>query len=137
MNYLLLLNGYPPAIIYKNQRSRHLAALQRAQVYKDYRGLVELVARAVLDNLNRLLLPHLADKETWVPLSALAEGTPYTPDYLRKLADQGKLEAVKRSAQWLSTRKALEAYMMTKSSRGRKLSERKKDQPEGGQGGTA
>jgi Fic family protein len=120
MNYLLILNGYSPAIIYKAQRSRYIAALQRAQVQKEYRGLVELVARAVLDNLNRLLLPQLASDETWLPLSALAEGTPYTSDYLRKLADQGKLKALKQAGHWVSTKRYVEAYMEAKSSRGRK-----------------
>ena len=120
MNYLLILTGYPPAIIYKNQRSRYISALQRAQVQKDYRGLVELVARAVLDNLNRLLLPTLASEETYLPLSALAEGTPYTSSYLRKLADQGKLNALKQGGQWVSTRRDVEAYVESKSSRGRK-----------------
>lgn len=120
MNYLLILNGYPPGIIYKGQRSRYIAALQRAQVQKEYRSLIELVARAVLDNLNRLLLPQLAGEETWLPLSALAEGTPYTADYLRKLSDQGKLQAMKQGGQWVSTRRHLEAYMARKSARGRK-----------------
>lgn len=120
MNYLLILAGYPPAIIYKNQRSRYISALQRAQVQKDYRGLVELVARAVLDNLNRLLLPTLATEETYLPLSALAEGTPYTSSYLRKLADQGKLHALKQGGQWVSTLRHVEAYIEGKSSRGRK-----------------
>ncbi|HEY3368132.1 MAG TPA: hypothetical protein VGK74_24025 [Symbiobacteriaceae bacterium] len=120
MNYLLILAGYPPAIIYKNQRSRYISALQRAQTQKDYRGLVELVARAVLDNLNRLLLPTLATEETYLPLSAPAEGTTYTAGYLRKLADQGRLHALKQSGQWISTRRHIEAYMAGKSSRGRK-----------------
>lgn len=120
MNYLLILCGYPPAIIYKSQHSRYIAALQRAQVHKDYRGLTELVARAVLDNLDRLLLPKLAGEETWLPLSALAEGTRYTPTYLRKLADEGKLKALKQGGQWVSTRRYLEAYMASKSARGRK-----------------
>lgn len=120
MNYLLLVTGYPPAIIYKNQRSRYIGALQRAQTQKDYRGLVELVARAVLDNLNRLLLPQLATEETYLPLSALAEGTPYTASYLRKLADQGKLHALKQGGQWVSTRRHVEEYSAGKSLRGRK-----------------
>lgn len=120
MNYLLILTGHPPAIIHKHQRSRYLSALQRAQVHQDYRGLVELVARAVLDNLNRLLLPQLAGVDTWLPLGALAEGTPYTPDYLRKLADRGKLTALKQRGQWVSTRRHLEAYLESKSARGRK-----------------
>ncbi len=120
MNYLLLVHGYPPAIIYKSQRARYISALQRAQGHKDYRGLVELVARAVLDNLSRLMLPELVGEETWLPLSALAEGTPYTPSYLRKLADQGKLQAMKQGGQWVSTRSHLEAYSKTKSIRGRR-----------------
>jgi len=93
---------------------------QCSQTQKDYRGLSELVARAVLGNLNRLLLPQMATEDTYLPLSALAEGTPYTSSYLRKLADQGKLHALKRGGRWISTRWHIEAYMEAKSPRGRK-----------------
>jgi Fic family protein len=120
MSYLLLLNGYPPAIIFASQRSRYIRALQRAQTEKDYHGLIELVARAVLDNLNRLLLPQLAGDETYLPLSALAEGTPYSANYLRKLADRGKLRALKQAGRWMSTRRHIDEYVASKSKRGRK-----------------
>lgn len=120
MNYLLLLTGYPPAIIYKGQRSRYIRALQRAQTHEDYRGLTELVARAVLDNLNRLLLPRLAESDTYLPLSALAEGTPYSATYLRKLADLGKLQALKQGGHWVSAKRHLDEYVASKSVRGRR-----------------
>ena len=121
MDYLLILAGYPPAIICRSQRAKYIAALQRAQTRGDYRPLTELVGQAVLDNLNRLLLPHLSTaEEAYVPLSELAPRTPYTSTYLRKLADRGRLHALKTGGQWVSTLHSVEEHVKTKSTRGRK-----------------
>ena len=50
LNLLLVRLGYPPAIIYKGERSRYLAALRRAD-QGDVGPLGEFLARAILDNL--------------------------------------------------------------------------------------
>lgn len=121
MSYMLILYGLPPAIIYKSQRSRYLRALERAQGNNpDYSMLTELVARAVRENLNKLLLPHISEKEDLLPLSALAEGTPYKSNYLRTLAQRGKLKAIKDGSLWLSSKDWLNEYLNSKDARGRK-----------------
>lgn len=120
MNYLLMLHGYPPAIIQKAQRPRYLRALERAQAGGDTRSLSELVARAVRDNLNRLLMPKLAGHVDLLPLSALAAGTPYNPAYLRRLAEEGRLRAVREGGLWLSCREWLDEYIQSRSPRGRR-----------------
>ena len=59
LNLILVRLGYPPAIIYKRDRSRYLGALQKAD-----RGesgpLGEMLARAILDNLYRFVIPAVA-----------------------------------------------------------------------------
>lgn len=121
MSYILILYGLPPAIILKSQRSRYLRALERAQGKDpDYSMLTELVARAVRENLNKLLLPHISEKEDLLPLSALAEGTPYNSNYLRTLAQRGKLKAIKDGSLWLSSKDWLNEYLGSRDSRGRK-----------------
>jgi len=124
MNYMLILKGYPPALILKSQRPKYLRALERAQGKdKDTYMLIELVARSVRDNLNKLLLPHMADSSDLIPLTALSEGTPYLPSYLRRLAQEGKLKAVKGGSSreiWLSSKKWLQEYIASRSPRGRR-----------------
>lgn len=121
MNYLLIVYGHPPAIILKSQRSRYMRALERAQGEKsDYTMLIELIARSVRDNLNKLMLPKISKCEDLVPLSTLAEGTKYQPSYLRRLAQEGKLKAVKEGVLWLSTKKWFQQYLESRSPRGRR-----------------
>lgn len=47
---------------------------------------MELFARAVSESINRFILSRLAGDARIVPLRALAEGSPYSSDYLRQLA---------------------------------------------------
>ena len=67
MNLMLVRLGYPPAIIYKRDRSRYLAALARSD-QGDHGPLGELIARAILDNLMRFVLPAIAGPARLVPL---------------------------------------------------------------------
>lgn len=59
LNLLLVRLGYPPAIIYKRDRSRYLRALRRADS-GDFGTLGEMLARATLDNLYRFIVPAVA-----------------------------------------------------------------------------
>lgn len=121
MSYMLILKGYPPAIILKSQRPKYLRALEKAQSNNhDYTMLVELIARSVRDNLNRLMLPHIVGNVGLLPLTALAEGTVYKSSYLRRLAQEGKLKAIKEGTLWLSSKKWLQDYINSRSSRGRR-----------------
>lgn len=71
LNLLLIRLGIPPAIIYKGDRSRYLAALRRAD-NGDPGPLGEFLARAVLDNLDKFLVPAVAGPARLFPLPALA-----------------------------------------------------------------
>ena len=115
---ILVRLGYPPAIIYKRDRSRYLGALQKAD-----RGesgpLGEMLARAILDNLYRFVIPAVAGPARLVPLSALA-----TPDLeasaLRAAAGRGRLRAIRNSSgRWRSSRAWVEEYKATRYRRDR------------------
>lgn len=109
LNLILGRFGYPPVIILKRQRDGYLRAMERADV-GEYGPLGEILARAMIDNLNRFILPSIAGPARLVPLAALVDGEMSLPA-LRAAAKRGRLDAQQRSdGQWLSTRKAVEAY---------------------------
>ena len=62
LNLLLVRLGYPPAIIRKADRARYLAALGSGR--GRLRTLGEFLARAILDNLHRFLLPAIAGRSS-------------------------------------------------------------------------
>ena len=115
---ILVRLGYPPAIIYKRDRSKYLGALRKAD-----RGesgpLGEMLARAILDNLYRFVIPAVAGPARLVPLSALA-----TPDLeapaLRAAAGRSRLRAIRNSSgRWRSSRAWVEEYKATRYRRDR------------------
>jgi hypothetical protein len=71
LNLLLGRLGIPPAIIYKGDRSRYLAALRSAD-NGGHGPLGQVLARAVLDNLYEFVVPAVAGPARLVPLPALA-----------------------------------------------------------------
>lgn len=109
MNLVLVRLGYPPAIIQKRERERYLDALARAD-RGDPGPLGELIARAILDNLTRLILPAVAGPSKLLPLEALA-----TKDVkviaLRNAARRSRLKAIKASdGSWRSSKQWVEEY---------------------------
>ena len=62
---------------------------------------------------------HL-DREELIPLSEAADYSGLTHDFLRELARTGKLQARKVGRDWLTTRSAIDHYLQTRSSVGRK-----------------
>lgn len=125
LNFMLLQRGYPPAVFDAALRDRYLRALARAD-QGNPRFLTELMARAVENNITKFLIPQLAGEARLVPLAALAEQTEYTQTYLRTLAAEGRLNAVKEGKLWLSSQAAVEEYKQSKRHPGRpRRSERK------------
>lgn len=109
LNLLLVRFGYPPAVIYKNERDRYLAALKRADA-GDCGALGELLARSIKQSIDRFILPGLAGPHKMIPLSALAHSTGLTHNALNLAAQRGRLRAIKRGNQWHSTKEAVEEY---------------------------
>jgi Fic/DOC family len=117
LNLLLVRLGYPPAIIYKGQRSRYLNALRRAD-QADCGPLGEFLARAVLDNLYKFVVPAVAGPARLVPLPALQ--TPeLSANALRVAAVRGRLKAAKASdGTWRSSRAWVDDYIASRHRRG-------------------
>lgn len=112
-NLLLVRLGYPPAIIYKRDRSRYLAALSRADS-GDVGLLGELIARSVIDNLYRFIVPAVAGPARLVPLTALATKK-VNAEALRIAAIRGRLQAQKGTdGQWRSTKKWVAEYTISR-----------------------
>lgn len=113
LNLLLVRLGYPPAIILKGTRERYLAALRHADE-GDCGPLGELLARAILDNLHRFVVPAVAGPARLVPLPALATER-LGANALRVAAVRGRLKAVKTTdGSWRSSRAWVDEYVATR-----------------------
>jgi Fic family protein len=112
LNLILVRLGYPPVVIFKQQRPAYLAAMARSDS-GDHGPLGELVARAMLDNLNRFIVPNVAGPARLVPLAALVDDE-FTLAALRQAAQRGRLDAVQGAdGLWRSSRKAVGTYRDT------------------------
>lgn len=110
LNLLLVRLGYPPAIIYKGDRARYLGALRRAD-QGDTGPLGEFLARAILDNLYKFIVPAVAGPARLVPLPALATGD-LSANALRVAAIRGRLKATKAGdGTWRSSRAWIDEYI--------------------------
>jgi hypothetical protein len=108
-NLILVRLGYPPAIIQKRERERYLDALARADG-EDPGPLGELIARAILDNLTRFVLPAVAGQAKLLPLEALATKE-LSVIALRSAARRGRLKAMQASdGSWRSRKQWVDEY---------------------------
>lgn len=113
LNLILVRLGYPPAIIYKRDRSKYLAALRRADG-GDPGALGELLARSVLDNLYRFVFPAVAGPARIVPLAALANDE-ISAAALRTAANRGRLQATRgQDGEWRSSRNWVDDYLASR-----------------------
>jgi hypothetical protein len=118
LNLVLVRLGYAPAIIYKRDRTRYLQAL-RAADSGDSGPLGEMLARAVLDNLYRFVVPAVAGPNRLVPLAGLTTKT-LSEGALRVAANRGRLRAQKGpDGQWRSTRAWVDDYLTSRHQRQR------------------
>ncbi len=109
MNLLLVRLGYPPAVILKRLRDRYLDALRSAD-RGDPGPLGEILARAILDNLSRFVLPAVAGPAKLVPLESLA-GKDLSVVALRNAAQRSRLKAVRaEDGTWRSSRQSVDEY---------------------------
>jgi len=118
LNLVLVRLGYPPAIVFKNERTKYLNALRKAD-QGDYGPLGELIARAVTNNLYRFVVPAVAGPARLVPLASLVdERAGITTTALRAAAERGRLRAQKSAnGTWLSSKKWVEDYQKNKHKR--------------------
>lgn len=119
LNMMLVRLFFPPAVIYKRDRAKYLRALRRADK-GDPSALGELIARSVMDGIDRFLLPALAGPHRIIPLTALVDKD-LSLIALRRAAERGRLRAQRRSDQWYSTRKWVDDYKASRR-KGRRIS---------------
>ncbi|HKZ76387.1 MAG TPA: Fic family protein [Actinomycetota bacterium] len=125
LNFMLIQNGYPPAVILKEQRIRYLQALRSADTGNPL-PLAEVIARAVSGALVRFLIPKLAGEAKLIPLSALASQGPYSAAYLRQLVLSDRLRAVREGRLYLSSKAWLDEYIANRDPRGGQPGQRRK-----------
>ena len=78
-----------------------------------------MIARSVIDNLHRFVVPNLAGPARLVPLASLATRE-LSYEALRQAARRGRLEAeVGSDGIWRSTRKAVNEYARRRYKRGK------------------
>jgi hypothetical protein len=111
LNLILVRMGYPPAIVFKNERSRYLDAMRKADA-GDFGPLGELLARAVTDNLYKFVVPAVAGPARLVPLASLAnKRNGFSVIALRNAANRGRLKAQKSpNGAWLSSKNWVDEY---------------------------
>ncbi len=116
MNLLLMRNGYPPAIILKNDRKKYYTALN--QVNKgNYSKLILLMCQAIERSLNIYLSAIPGREEEYESISTIVKepSIPYTQEYVSLLARRGDIDAHKEGRNWVTTKKAIENYIRSKS----------------------
>jgi Fic family protein len=113
LNLILVRLGYPPVIILKTRRNSYIKALEIAD-----RGncvsLAEIIARGVLDNIHRFILPKSVSITDRVSLQALVTKE-ISYEALRKAALRGRLVAeIGDDGMWYSTKNAVEVYQKSR-----------------------
>lgn len=120
-NLLLMKEGYPPAIILKNDRKKYYDALNQAN-NGDYSKLLLIVMQALERSLDIYLGSLNNTYDDYQPISQIVEESkiPYGQEYLSLLARQGKIDAFKEGRNWLTSEEAIWDYIK-KRDRNRKL----------------
>lgn len=111
MNFILMQCGYPPAIILKNDRYKYYDALERA--HRGDMAKIELVVSQALERSLDLYLEAIedvSDDQLYVPLRDIAPQFHMSQEYLSLLVRRGKIDGFKHGRNWVSSKKAIEAY---------------------------
>src|SRR2546423_1749800 len=108
LNMMLMQEGYPPALLLNDWRTRYIHGLNAANTGQ-YGPLLNLIGQSVEAGLD-LYLEACATVPGYQMLRELVEASGYPLEYLSWLARQGRIEAVKRGGRWYSTRAAIEQY---------------------------
>jgi Fic family protein len=115
MNLLLMREGFPPAIILKNDRKKYYDALNQAN-NGNYSKLMLLMCQALERSLNIYLsaLPNNDNDYELISNIVKEPNIPYGQEYVSLLARQGKIDAHKEGRNWFTTKKAIKDYMQLK-----------------------
>ncbi len=111
-NLLLMKEGFPPAIILKNDRKKYYDALNAAN-NGNYGKLLLLIMQALERSIDIYLSSLTNTYEEYQPIATIVEdeGVPYGQEYVSLLARQGKIDAFKEGRTWLTTKDAVKNYI--------------------------
>ena len=126
MNFILIKNKYPFVVIKNVEKKKYLRCLYEAD-HGEFDPFLTYIARCLEQTLDTYLLgiknkgdiDNKTIKSQLLTLSELAEGTPYTAEYLSLLARKGVLDAVKDGKTWRTTRKTIDLYIQQHSKKKR------------------
>src|SRR5438876_426693 len=110
LNLMLMQDGYPPAHVLREWRTRYITALQTGH-RGDYTDLVNLIGLAVEHSLDLYLAACETSTAHLLPLKELADLFGLDNNYLGQLARLGKIEATKRGPFWYASREAIQNYL--------------------------
>ena len=112
MNFIIISNGYRFTVIKKVDGKKYLESLKLAD-NGNFEHFLTFIARCVEQTLDLYLVEigNKGEKENLLPLSELAEKTPYSDEYLGLLARKGQIDAIKVGRIWKSTRKTIDTYL--------------------------
>lgn len=114
-NLLLMQEGYPPAIILKNDRKKYYDALNAANK-GDYSKLLLMVLQALERSLDIYVGSLGNTYDRYQPISNIVEeeGIPYGQEYVSLLARRGKIDAFKEGRNWLTSKEAVQEYILNR-----------------------
>lgn len=115
MNILLLREGYPPAIILKNDRKKYYTALNEANKGK-YFKITLLMIQALERSLNIYInaMPEYLPEYRLISDIVQEPDVPYGQEYVSLLARRGAIDAYKEGRNWLTTKEAVATYIKNK-----------------------
>ena len=108
LNLMLMQEGYPPALLLNDWRTRYIHGLMTANT-GSYGPLLNLIGQSVEGGLD-LYLEACATVPGYQLLRDLVDNSGYPLEYLSWLARQGRIDAVKRGGRWYSTPQAITQY---------------------------
>jgi len=111
-NLYLMKQGFPPAIILKNDRKKYYDALNKAN-NGDYSKLVLLILQALERSIDLYLsnLNNNYDNYQTIANIVSEPDVPYGQEYVSLLARQGKIDAFKEGKNWYTSKEALNNYI--------------------------
>lgn len=120
-NLLLMKEGYPPAIILKNDRKKYYDALNRSNE-GDYSKLVLLILQSLERSIDIYLSSLNNTHEDYQSIQSIVSEpmVPYGQEYVSLLARRGKIDAYKEGNTWMTTQDAVLSYIAKKQNKKKK-----------------
>jgi len=112
MNIFLMREGYPLVIILKNDRQKYYRVLKQADNGR-HKGIIQFIGQCAIRSLNMYLetLVPAQKKDEFISLADATKYCDYSQEYLSKLAKEGRLDAHKKTRNWVTTKAAVEEYV--------------------------